>query len=345
MKPFFISRFHFLIFAVGLAGAIPQTVSAQIIDASAVTAELRPMQPIVTAGQPVWIDFLIHNPTDRVTILYQPGSTKLELNSPEMGLPKEHVLGYGDAPSLTIQPVGSKEIGALVVERPSKPSDEAVAIRLAPAATVGLRLDLLPICPTLAQPGQYRILWQPYQGKVNPAELTIRVVSLKQAKIETDAGTMTLRFLYDKAPHHVQNFIELAQQGFYDNRAFHRIEPGMLIQGGSPNDNPAGIRPDGVKLAPEFNDHPFDRGTVGMARFPDDPNSASCQFFICAARWPELDGQYTAFAELIGDESFQTLDKLMASKIDSNGKPVKTLYIRAIRIEDIKQVQPPSPLK
>ncbi|MFX8899395.1 peptidylprolyl isomerase, partial [Acinetobacter baumannii] len=53
--------------------------------------------------------------------------------------------------------------------------------------------------------------------------------------METNYGTIKLRFLDDKAPKHVENFKKLARQGFYDGTKFHRVIPGFMIQGGCPN--------------------------------------------------------------------------------------------------------------
>jgi len=71
-----------------------------------------------------------------------------------------------------------------------------------------------------------------------------------------------------------------------------------------------------------------------MALLNDNPRSASCQFFICNTRQPEWDGKYTVFGQLVGDESFETLDRLMATPVDDQGRPVgpTPLQIRSIRI-------------
>ena len=71
-----------------------------------------------------------------------------------------------------------------------------------------------------------------------------------------------------------------------------------------------------------------------MSRLEDEPDSASCQFFITYTRVPEWDGQYSIFGELVGDESFATLDKLMAVPADHDGVPTEQLYIRSVRITD-----------
>ncbi len=98
-----------------------------------------------------------------------------------------------------------------------------------------------------------------------------------------------------------------------------------MIQGGCP-------RGDGKRTAAEFSDRPHEKGTLSMALLDDDPDSASCQFFICNTRQKDWDGRYTVFGMLVGDDSFETLDKLMAIQTDEHGRPDQSLLIRAIRI-------------
>ncbi|MGH9892496.1 MAG: peptidylprolyl isomerase, partial [bacterium] len=106
-----------------------------------------------------------------------------------------------------------------------------------------------------------------------------------RAMIKTKFGEMEIRFFPDKAPKHVENFIKLAQEGFYDGTIFHRVIPGFMIQGGDPNtkdpDNKSqyGMGGPGYTVNAEFNDIAHKRGIVSMAR-SQDPNSAGSQFFI-----------------------------------------------------------------
>jgi cyclophilin family peptidyl-prolyl cis-trans isomerase len=145
---------------------------------------------------------------------------------------------------------------------------------------------------------------------------------------------MTVRFFYADAPKTVGNFIELAKSGFYDRTTFHRIEPGYLLQGGCPKGDGTGIRADGKRIPAEFNSRPVDKGTVAMALLEDEPDSASSQFFICNTRQKEWDGRYTVFGELVGEASYETLDRLMATPVDEHGHPTRTLHVRSARIVD-----------
>ncbi|MCH8965703.1 MAG: peptidylprolyl isomerase [Planctomycetes bacterium] len=309
---------------------------AQNIDATAVTAEIRAWQSIVLIGSPIWVDFTLHNPTDQVAILFLKGSRSLDLNVPEMGLPLEHVIDRGDAKALVVLDHDGREID---FGKNSETPAKSIAVRLAPQASVGLRIDVSKHCSALRKPGKYKLQWRPYDGAIQSNTINIRVGALKQARFETDYGPMTIEFFYEDAPRHVENFLELAESGFYDNLTFHRIVEGYLIQGGAPDGEPDAIRSDGKRLEPEFNDRQFTKGTVAMARRRSDPNSASCQFFICGSRRAEWDGVYTAFGQLVGEESFATLEKLMGLAVGKHDRPRKKVYIRAVRTQDLTKAE------
>ncbi len=109
-------------------------------------------------------------------------------------------------------------------------------------------------------------------------------------------GRVVIEMRPDLAPSHVTRIRELVRQGFYDGLTFHRVIRGFMAQTGDPRGD--GTGGSGVNLPAEFTDTPFERGTVGMAR-SSDPNSADSQFFICFARAPHLDGQYTVWGQVV----------------------------------------------
>ena len=123
---------------------------------------------------------------------------------------------------------------------------------------------------------------------------------MKDAKgiIETSLGTIEVEFYPDVAPKHVENFVKLSQDGFYDGTAFHRVIPGFMIQGGDPKSKDASNRAQhgtggpGHTVKAEFNDKKHVKGILSMAR-SSHPDSAGSQFFIMAEDSPHLDGQYT----------------------------------------------------
>ncbi len=111
----------------------------------------------------------------------------------------------------------------------------------------------------------------------------------------TSKGTIKLRLFPDVAPQHVNSFVFLSREGFYDGLTFHRYEPGFVIQGGDPVGN--GTGGPGYNLPAEFSERPHNPGTLAMAR-SSNPNSGGSQFYITLANANFLDRQYTVFGEV-----------------------------------------------
>ncbi len=154
------------------------------------------------------------------------------------------------------------------------------------------------------------------------------------ALIETSSGPMTVEFFPDKAPGHVENFVKLAEKGFYNGTVFHRVIKGFMIQGGCPEGS--GTGGPGYQIKAEFNDTKHVKGILSMAR-SQDPNSAGSQFFVCHGDASFLNGQYTAFGKLAADaESTATLDKIAAAPVVSsrgeNSKPVTPVKITKVTV-------------
>ncbi|MFQ5466214.1 MAG: peptidylprolyl isomerase [Thermodesulfobacteriota bacterium] len=134
-----------------------------------------------------------------------------------------------------------------------------------------------------------------------------------RAVIETNFGDIEIKFFPEAAPGHVENFIKLAREGFYDGTIFHRVIPGFMIQGGDPNTkgpdtSTYGMGGPGWTMKAEFNDIPHKRGVLSMAR-SQHPDSAGSQFFIVVKDSPFLDGQYTVFGEVTS--GMETADKIV----------------------------------
>jgi cyclophilin family peptidyl-prolyl cis-trans isomerase len=123
-------------------------------------------------------------------------------------------------------------------------------------------------------------------------ELTIDTSKSYAAVIKTTRGDITIELRPDLAPEHVNSFVFLANDGFYDGVTFHRVEPGFVIQAGDPTGTGGGGP--GYNVDAEFNSEPFVRGVLGMAR-AQDVNSAGSQWFITTGDAHHLDGAYTLF--------------------------------------------------
>ncbi len=160
------------------------------------------------------------------------------------------------------------------------------------------------------------------------------------AVIKTTQGDLVLAFWPDVAPETVKNFKKLANQGFYDGTAFHRVVKGFMIQGGDPltkdlkNEARWGTGDPGYKIKAEFNAKSHVRGVISMAR-SQHPDSAGCQFFICLGEAKFLDRQYTAFGQLIkGDDVLGQIGDLPTAM--SNGgeksKPISRIGVESVKI-------------
>jgi peptidyl-prolyl cis-trans isomerase B (cyclophilin B) len=156
------------------------------------------------------------------------------------------------------------------------------------------------------------------------------------AVMQTNLGTITLKFFPELAPKHVESFKKLARSGYFDGTKFHRVIPGFMIQGGDPNSKSDdrsrhGTGGPGYTVPAEFNSTPHDRGILSAAR-TSDPNSAGSQFFLMVARAPHLDNQYTVYGQVI--EGMDVIDKIVALPRDSrdNPKPENPAIIEKVTI-------------
>ena len=155
------------------------------------------------------------------------------------------------------------------------------------------------------------------------AEETAQPIGQHHAQITIkDHGTIDIELDGDAAPISVQNFIDLANDGFYDGLTFHRIIDGFMIQGGDPKGNGTGGADKTIKG--EFSQNGVEnklshvRGTLSMAR-SQDMDSASSQFFIVQSDSTYLDGQYAGFGTVT--EGMDIVDQICKDTPvqDSNG--------------------------
>jgi peptidyl-prolyl cis-trans isomerase B (cyclophilin B) len=131
--------------------------------------------------------------------------------------------------------------------------------------------------------------------------------------LETSKGKVVIALKPDLAPNHVARIKELARENFYDGIVFHRVIDGFMAQTGCPHGTGTGgsSKPN---LKAEFSREPHERGTCSMAR-SSNPDSANSQFFICFAKAPWLDRQYSVWGQVV--EGMDVVDKI------KKGEPVK----------------------
>ena len=157
--------------------------------------------------------------------------------------------------------------------------------------------------------------------------------------IELANGQVMKGELYpEKAPNTVNNFIALANSGYYDGLIFHRVIPGFMIQGGCPDGT--GMGGPGYQIRGEFKGNGFEKndikhtlGVLSMARAMH-PDSAGSQFFIMVDAAPHLDGQYAAFGAITENvEAAVAVSRVNRNMM--NDRPKQDQVIQSIRVDTL----------
>jgi cyclophilin family peptidyl-prolyl cis-trans isomerase len=136
-----------------------------------------------------------------------------------------------------------------------------------------------------------------------PESLILEEDTIK-ATIETNKGNILIEFLPEVAPATVSNFIDLTNKGYYNSLLFHRVVPDFVIQGGDPRGD--GWGGPGYSIPCEYNEIPFERGTIGIATSGKDTGGS--QLFICHSEQPHLNGRYTVFGKVLN--GMDVVDKI-----------------------------------
>lgn len=154
-----------------------------------------------------------------------------------------------------------------------------------------------------------------------------------------NGGVITLELYPNLAPVTVENFVKLANEGFYDGLTFHRIVQGFMIQGGDPDGNGTGGPGYGIKG--EFSSNGWNnplshkRGVISMARSQGN-DTAGSQFFIVDADSTFLDGNYAAFGQVV--EGLDVVDEIAATPVEKAANddvaqtPIDPVVIESIKI-------------
>ena len=136
----------------------------------------------------------------------------------------------------------------------------------------------------------------PQQWKT-PPEMTIDPLKSYYITLETDRGPIEIALDAQHAPVTVNNFVFLAQQGFYDGVTFHRVINNFMVQGGDPTGT--GMGGPGYRFQDETKNNPLkhESGVLSMAN--SGPNTNGSQFFITHAPQPHLNGKHTVFGKVV----------------------------------------------
>jgi peptidyl-prolyl cis-trans isomerase B (cyclophilin B) len=160
------------------------------------------------------------------------------------------------------------------------------------------------------------------------------VAEYTQAVLKTNQGDIIVEFHGEDSPITVNNFMNLAQEGFYDGVTFHRVIPDFMIQGGDPlskeeNRGIHGTGDPGYKFTDEFNDKKIVRGSLAMAN--SGPGTNGSQFFIVTAvATPHLDGRHTNFGYVV--EGMDVVEAIEETKTDMRDNPVEPIIIHTIQL-------------
>ncbi len=165
-----------------------------------------------------------------------------------------------------------------------------------------------------------------------PAEL--------EAVVATTEGTFRFEFAPDKAPKHVDQFIRLAREGYYNGGAFFRVVANGIIQGGDPllkdPKTPKNLWGTGGlnMLAGEYSDMKHERGVVSTVAIPGKADSDGAQFFVCVYPQESLDGKYSAFGRV--NEGMDVVEKISRIPAGENGFAAAPVRIVSVTIEKKK---------
>jgi peptidyl-prolyl cis-trans isomerase B (cyclophilin B) len=184
---------------------------------------------------------------------------------------------------------------------------------------------------------QWITLDGPFENtRSNEVPVSIRTGTSPLVTFVTSMGPVVLELWPDKAPNHVANLLHLARDGYYDGTLIHRVVPGLVVQGGSPDGRGEGGP--GYSIPAEFNDTPFRKGVLGMAR-TTDPDSAGSQWFICLSDYPDWNGKYTAFGRVI-----EGLDNVEAiGKVPVQGeKPITPVTLTSVDVQMPREYELPA---
>ena len=213
---------------------------------------------------------------------------------------------------------------AACLPTPTPPPTKAPAARVAPtelpAAASGAAATPTPKI-------------QAYQGLsfkqyAAPPLMTIDPSASYTATIRTNKGLIVLELFPDSAPKTVNNFVFLAEEGFYDGLIFHRVIEQFMIQGGDPTGT-GGSGP-GYKFEDEIDPRRVfsEPGKLAMAN--SGPNTNGSQFFITTVPTPHLNGAHTIFGRIMNGQ--EVADAISKVPKDQAGRPIQPVIIETIQI-------------
>jgi cyclophilin family peptidyl-prolyl cis-trans isomerase len=175
----------------------------------------------------------------------------------------------------------------------------------------------------------YSVSTTDYTSTENPTPPEMQLEDGKdyKARIATSKGEILVDLFEDLSPNTVNNFVFLANKGFYDGVIFHRVIKDFMIQGGDPTGT--GTGGPGYNFDDEINDQKLIRGSLAMAN--SGANTNGSQFFVVTAEeTPWLDGKHTNFGQVL--EGMAVVDAIEGVAVDERDKPLEDVVIESVDV-------------
>ena len=179
------------------------------------------------------------------------------------------------------------------------------------------------------------------QAQQQAMELEDLADTYDQAILRTNKGDIRVQFYVSESPLTTNNFMNLANKGFYNGTTFHRVIRDFMIQGGDPNSKDDDWSNDGTggpgyQFQDEINQHKLVRGSLAMAN--SGPNTNGSQFFIVTApATPHLDGKHTNFGYVI--EGMDIVDAIEAVTVNENKHPLDDIVVEDVLLLSSKDTR------
>jgi peptidyl-prolyl cis-trans isomerase B (cyclophilin B) len=169
-----------------------------------------------------------------------------------------------------------------------------------------------------------------FSNEAPPADAPVAI-------IETALGNIEVALYPNLAPKHVENFIKLANEGFYNGTRFHRVVKDFMIQGGDPNTKEGapetwGQGGPGYKVEREVNSLVHFPMVLAAAKMGQDVESSGSQFYIMTGTRHELDGKHVVYGKVIGGESVVRAIESGAPDPTSSERPLDPVVVTTIRM-------------
>lgn len=173
-------------------------------------------------------------------------------------------------------------------------------------------------------------------AETNTTIQSTNITTKHMITIATNYGDITFETYNNDAPNTVQNFVTLANKGFYNGLTFHRVIKGFMIQGGDPNGNGTGgpgyTFADEINPASDLYKTGYKKGVVAMANA--GPNTNGSQFFIMTEDYP-LPPNYTIFGKVVSGQ--EVVDKIAGVKTGAGDKPVTPVTMKSVSVKETQE--------